>query len=92
MKIGEAQQIYRDQVQAYQKQKRILSKQLQTARSRMEALPEGISQFFPRLVLFKKLLDMIFRVQPKLGVTHLNYSTREAEAKRSGVRGHVSTQ
>ncbi len=44
MKIGEAQQIYRDQVQAYQKQKRILSKQLQTARSRMEALPEGISE------------------------------------------------
>lgn len=42
MKIVEAQQIYRDQVQACRKQKQILSQQLQTARSRMEALPDGM--------------------------------------------------
>lgn len=43
MKIGEAQQIYRDQVQAYRKEKRIVSGQLQAARSRMSALSEGAS-------------------------------------------------
>lgn len=43
MKIGEAQQIYRDQVRAYRKEKRIVSGQLQAARSRMAALSEGAS-------------------------------------------------
>ena len=37
MKIGEAQQIYREQVKEYQKQKSVLSKQLKAAKSRMEA-------------------------------------------------------
>lgn len=37
MKIGEAQQIYREQVKAYQTQKAALSKQLQDTRSKMEA-------------------------------------------------------
>ena len=36
MKIGEAQQIYREQVKAYQEQKSALSKQLKTVQSRME--------------------------------------------------------
>lgn len=44
MKIGEAQQIYRNQARACQKQKTVLSKQLQTARARMEALPEGLRE------------------------------------------------
>ena len=37
MKIGEAQQIYREQVKAYQQQKAALSKQLKTVQSRMES-------------------------------------------------------
>ena len=37
MKIREAQQIYREQVKEYQKQKSVLSKQLKAARSRMES-------------------------------------------------------
>lgn len=41
MKIGEAQQIYRDQVQAYQKEKRAVYGQLQAARTRMDALSEA---------------------------------------------------
>lgn len=39
MKIGEAQQIYRDQVHAYRKQKTALSKQLMDVRTRMEHMP-----------------------------------------------------
>ena len=37
MKIGEAQQIYREQVKAYHEQKSALSKQLKTVQSRMES-------------------------------------------------------
>lgn len=37
MQIGEAQQIYREQVKAYQQQKSALSKQLKTVQSRMES-------------------------------------------------------
>ena len=37
MKIGEAQQIYREQVKEYQKQKSVLSKQLNSVKSRMES-------------------------------------------------------
>lgn len=36
MKIGEAQQIYREQVQSYRKQKTVLSKQLEDVRTRMK--------------------------------------------------------
>lgn len=36
MKIGEAQEIYREQIKAYRAQKSIVSKQLQTLRARME--------------------------------------------------------
>lgn len=38
MKIGEAQQIYRDQVSSYRKQKNVLSKQLEDVRGRMKYL------------------------------------------------------
>ena len=37
MKIGEAQQIYREQVKAYQEQKSALSKRIKTVQSRMES-------------------------------------------------------
>jgi len=39
MKIGEARQIYRDQVHAYRKQKSVLNKQLEEVRSRMKHMP-----------------------------------------------------
>jgi len=45
MRIGEAQQIYREQVRTCQEQKAELSKQLQNIRSRMEHLPEGQEQY-----------------------------------------------
>ena len=44
MKIGEAQEIYREQVRAYQKEKNSVSKQLQTLRRRMEIRPEDKGQ------------------------------------------------
>ena len=45
MKIGEAQQIYREQLSAYRTQKVALSKQLKEIRSRMASSPEGKEQF-----------------------------------------------
>lgn len=39
MKIGEAQQMYRDQVNAYRKQRTELSKQLMNVRTKMERMP-----------------------------------------------------
>lgn len=44
MKIGEAQEIYREQVRAYQKEKNSISKQLQGLRRRMEIRPEEKEQ------------------------------------------------
>ena len=37
MKIGEAQQLYREQVKAYQEQKSLLSKQMQDIKSRLNS-------------------------------------------------------
>lgn len=45
MKIGEAQQIYREQVNAYQTQKAAVSKQLQDVRSKMEWSPGSREQY-----------------------------------------------
>ena len=44
MKIGEAQEIYREQVRAYQKEKNSISKQLQGLRRRMEIRSEEKEQ------------------------------------------------
>lgn len=44
MKIGEAQELYREQVRAYQKEKSNISKQLQSLRKRMEIRPEEKEQ------------------------------------------------
>lgn len=44
MKIGEAQEIYREQIRAYQKEKSNISKQLQNLRRRMEIRPEEKEQ------------------------------------------------
>ena len=45
MKIGEAQQLYRDQVKAYQTQKSEVVKQLEQVRSRMERYPDGQEKY-----------------------------------------------
>ena len=59
MKIGEAQQIYRDQVKAYQKEKKVISKQLQTARSRMEAFPDGEEKYGSEVATLELTLDKL---------------------------------
>lgn len=45
MKIGEAQQLYREQVKAYRTQKSEISKQLKTLQSRMERSEEAKEQY-----------------------------------------------
>ena len=45
MKIGEAQQIYREQVKAYQAQKSEVAKRLEQVRSRMERYPDGQEKY-----------------------------------------------
>lgn len=45
MKIGEAQQLYREQVKAYQTQKSAVTKQLEQVRSRMERYPDGQEKY-----------------------------------------------
>lgn len=45
MKIGEAQQLYREQVKAYQTQKSEVVKQLEQVRSRMERYPDGQEKY-----------------------------------------------
>ena len=45
MKIGEAQEIYREQVKAYRTQRSTVSKQLQTLRTRMEDVPKGQEKY-----------------------------------------------
>ena len=45
MKIGEAQQIYREQVQAYRTQKSAVSKQLETLRTKMETEAYGQAKY-----------------------------------------------
>ena len=44
MKIGEAQQIYREQVRAYQQQKQALSKQLTSLRSDIEKTEDEVEK------------------------------------------------
>lgn len=45
MKVGEAQQLYREQVQAYRTQKSAVSKQLETLRTKMETSAGGQAQY-----------------------------------------------
>lgn len=45
MKIGEAQEIYREQLEAYRAQKSIVSKQLQELRSRMETSADSQEKY-----------------------------------------------
>lgn len=59
MKIGESQQIYREQVREYQAQKLAVSKQLQTVRSRMEASPDGQEKYGSEAATLELTLDAL---------------------------------
>ena len=59
MKIGEAQEIYREQVRVYREQKSQVSKQLQTIRSRMEASPEQRERYEPEAATLELTLEAL---------------------------------
>ena len=59
MKIGEAQQIYREQVRAYQDQKSTLSKQLKNLQSRMERYPDRQEQYGQEAAVLELTLDAL---------------------------------
>lgn len=59
MKIGEAQQIYREQVKAYQTQKAAVSKQLQEVRSRIDASSGGQEQYGSEAAVLELTLDAL---------------------------------
>lgn len=59
MKIGEAQQLYRDQVKSYQSQQAALSKQLQEVRSRMKYSPEHQADFESEAATLELTLDAL---------------------------------
>jgi len=59
MKIGEAQQIYREQVREYQVQKLSVSKQLTDIRSRMEASPNEQKQYGSEAAVLELTLESL---------------------------------
>lgn len=59
MKIGEAQQIYREQVASYRTQKSTVSKQLQNVRSRMDASPNGQELYGTEAATLELTLDAL---------------------------------
>lgn len=59
MKIGEAQQIYREQVREYQAQKLSVSKQLTDIRSRMEASPNDQKQYGSEAAVLELTLESL---------------------------------
>lgn len=59
MKIGEAQEIYRQQVRVYQKEKASVSKQLQNLRRRMEVHTEGREQYESEAATLELTLDAL---------------------------------
>lgn len=63
MKIGEAQQIYREQIKAYNTQKAALSKQLQDVRSRMESSPDGQEIFGSEAAVLELSIDALNKQQ-----------------------------
>ena len=63
MKIGEAQQIYREQVRAYQTQKGAVSKQLEHARLRMEASSSGQETYGEEAAVLELTLDKLNQKQ-----------------------------
>lgn len=63
MKIGEAQQIYREQIKVYNTQKAALSKQLQDVRSRMEASPEDKEIFGSEAAVLELSIEALNKQQ-----------------------------
>lgn len=63
MKIGEAQQIYREQIKAYNAQKAALSKQLQDVRSRMEASPDDKEIFGSEAAVLELSIEALNKQQ-----------------------------
>lgn len=59
MKIREAQALYREQVNAYQQEKRIVSRQLQTVRSRMAAFPGAEEKYGAEAATLELTLDAL---------------------------------
>lgn len=59
MKIGEAQQIYREQMQTYRAQKVALSKQLEDIQSKMNASPDGKEQYGSEAATLELTLDAL---------------------------------
>lgn len=59
MKIGEAQQIYREQMQTYRAQKAALSKQLEDIQSKMNASPDGKEQYGSEAATLELTLDAL---------------------------------
>jgi len=59
MKIGEAQQVYREQVKAYRTQKAALSKQLQSIRSRMDITSEEKEKYNSEAAVLELTLDKL---------------------------------
>lgn len=63
MKIGEAQQIYREQIKAYNTQKAALSKQLQEVRSKMEASPDDKDIFGSEAAVLELSIEALNKQQ-----------------------------
>lgn len=59
MKIGEAQQLYREQVKEYRTQKSAISKQLENLRSKMENSPEGKEKYDSEAATLELTLDAL---------------------------------
>lgn len=59
MKIGEAQEIYREQIMAYRKEKNNISKQLQDLRRRMEIRPEEKEQYASEAATLELTLEAL---------------------------------
>lgn len=59
MKIGEAQQIYREQVKAYREQKIVLSKQLQDVRSKIKTSSNDQEQYESQAAVLELTLNAL---------------------------------
>lgn len=59
MKIGEAQQIYREQIQSYRAQKAALSKQLQDLQSKISSSPSGQETYGEEAATLELTLDAL---------------------------------
>lgn len=59
MKIGEAKQLYREQVKSYQTQKSAVAKQLEQVRPRIERYPDGQEKYGSEAATLELTLDKL---------------------------------